>query len=400
MTDDQATGAATPRSSDPRSSGPSSGRQEGQGTTRVTAGTPDALLALVPHLLGFYPSSSLVVLGLGGKRHRVQVTFRYDLPDPPDPGQQADIAEHAASVLHRQRLQMAALIGYGPVELVVPVLAATMDSLMSAGVELMEVLRADGGRYWSVLCTDPACCPEEGRSFDPGSHPLAAAMSQAGLPALPDRAALARTLLPAAGSTTAIRQSTRQAEQRLCALGSRSWAEGCRDPQELTVKTGRAAVQQAIKRYRAGDPLTSGDELAWLAVLLADLRVRDDAWARMNPRYREAHMRLWTDVLRAAATEYVPAPAALLAFTAWQSGNGALASVAVERALAARPGYSMALLLGEALDAGLPPSAAKLPMTPAEVAATYAAQSAGAGRKRSGTGQSRAGAGSRARGPG
>ncbi|MGA8274053.1 MAG: DUF4192 family protein [Candidatus Sulfotelmatobacter sp.] len=93
----------------------------------------------------------------------------------------------------------------------------------------------------------------------------------------------------------------------------KSWAEGGRDRRELTVEVGRAAVQHAIKRYRAGDPLTNGDELAWLAVLLADLRVRDDAWARMNPRYREAHIRLWTDVLRSAATEYVPAPASLLA---------------------------------------------------------------------------------------
>jgi hypothetical protein len=33
----------------------------------------------------------------------------------------------------------------------------------------------------------------------------------------------------------------------------------------------------------------------------------------------------------------------------------------------------MARLLGQALDAGLPPSAARLPMTPDEVAATYEA---------------------------
>jgi hypothetical protein len=390
MADNKATGAATARANDPRSAGPGSGHRDGREVTRVTAGTPDALLALVPHLLGFYPGSSLVILGLGGKRHRVQVTFRYDLPDPPDAEQAADIAEHAASVLHRQRLHMAALIGYGPLPLVMPVVAAVTDSLLAEGVELMEVLRADGGRYWSLLCADPACCPQDGRLYDPGSHPVAATLSQAGLPALPDRAALARTLLPAAGSSEAIRQSTRQAEQRLCDLGSRSWTDGGCDPQELTVKTGRAAVQRAIKRYRAGDSLTSGDELAWLAVLLADLRVRDDAWARMNPRYREAHSRLWTDVLRAAATEYVPAPAALLAFTAWQSGNGALASVAIDRALAARPGYSMAVLLGDALEAALPPSAAKLPMTPAEVAASYAAQSAGADRKRPGTSQPQA----------
>jgi hypothetical protein len=115
-----------------------------------------------------------------------------------------------------------------------------------------------------------------------------------------------------------------------------------------------------------------------------------DAWARMNPRYREAHSRLWTDVLRSAATEYMPAPAALLAFTAWQSGNGALASVAIDRALAARPGYSMAVLIGDALEAALPPSAAKLPMTPAEVAASYAARSARSRRKRASPSRSRA----------
>jgi Domain of unknown function (DUF4192) len=417
MADNEATGAARPRSSGQGHSGQEHSGQEhsGQGSgdqgpsnpgpvqprqrpvTRVTAGTPDALLALVPHLLGFYPSSSLVVLGLGGKRYQVRVTFRYDLPDPPDCEQAADIAEHAVSVLQRQRLPMAALIGYGPVQLAGPVLAAAMDSLLEGGVELMEVLRAERGRYWSVLCTDPACCPAEGRAFDPGSHPVAAAMAEAGLAALPDRAALARTLLPPAGSTEAIRRSTRLAERRLCELGETYRADGGRDRQEQTVRAGRAAVQRAIKHYRAGDSLTSGDELAWLAVLVADLRVRDDAWARMNPRYRDAHLRLWTDVLRAAATEYVPAPASLLAFTAWQSGNGALASVAVDRAVTARPGYSMALLIGEALDAGLPPSAAKLPMTPAEVAASYAARSGGARAKRSGTGQSRAKAGGRAR---
>ncbi len=73
-----------------------------------------------------------------------------------------------------------------------------------------------------------------------------------------------------------------------------------------------------------------------------------------------------------AAPEFVPAPASLLAFTAWQSGEGALANVAVERALAADPAYSMALLIGQAVQAGLPPSAARLPMTQDEVAASYA----------------------------
>jgi hypothetical protein len=47
------------------------------------------------------------------------------------------------------------------------------------------------------------------------------------------------------------------------------------------------------------------------------------------------------------------------------------ANVALDRALAGQPGYSMALLLREALDSGAPPSLARLPMTPEEVGAAY-----------------------------
>ena len=378
MTNNDNSGAASPRRRAQGSAGQARHRDH-RGRTRVKASSPDALLALVPHLLGFYPSRSLVVLGLGGQHNRVRVTFRYDLPDPPDAAAAADVAEHAAMVLRRERLDRAALVGYGPPGLVVPVLSTVVDWLSAECVQFIEILRTDSGRYWSVLCACPDCCPAEGRPFDPGSHPMAAAMIEAGLPALPDREALARTLLPPAGSSASIRRATRIAEQRLADLGSQSWADGGRDPQQLTAQTGRAAVQTAISRYRGGDSIASADEIAWLAVLLADLRVRDDAWARMDPAHREAHGRLWTDVVRGAAREYVPAPAALLAFTAWQSGNGALAGVAIDRALAARPGYSMAQLLDDALRAGLPPSAAKLPMTPAEVAASYAARDAAAG---------------------
>ena len=57
---------------------------------------------------------------------------------------------------------------------------------------------------------------------------------------------------------------------------------------------------------------------------------------------------------------------------AWQSGDGALANVALDRALADEPRYSMAHLLRQVITAGTPPSLARLPMTPEEVAASYA----------------------------
>jgi hypothetical protein len=73
----------------------------------------------------------------------------------------------------------------------------------------------------------------------------------------------------------------------------------------------------------------------------------------------------------AVASPRPPAQSPRSAFVAWQSGNGALANVALDRALADNPDYSMARLLRQAIDSGAPPSMARLPMTPEEVAASY-----------------------------
>jgi Domain of unknown function (DUF4192) len=67
----------------------------------------------------------------------------------------------------------------------------------------------------------------------------------------------------------------------------------------------------------------------------------------------------------------LPKPCSLPGFVAWQQGNGALANVALNRALADDPRYSMASLLRQVIDSGAPPSLARLPMAPEEVAASY-----------------------------
>ena len=94
------------------------------------------------------------------------------------------------------------------------------------------------------------------------------------------------------------------------------------NPLRLVISEGRRAVRAAIARYRDGGTITDDGLAAWLVVSLAQLPVRDDAWARMEPEHRDAHRRLWTDLARGAADAWVPAPAALLAFTAWQCGEG------------------------------------------------------------------------------
>jgi hypothetical protein len=337
----------------------------------LCVGSPDSLLAIIPALLGFHPASSMVVVG-ANSRGRVQVAFRYDLPEPPDTAAAAKIATHAAAIVTRQQLTTAVVIGYGPGPMVTPVADALVRELRRAEVTLHDVLRVQDGRYWSYACHNPRCCPPEGVPFDPRTHQDAVTMTGTGSRVLRDRAALAATIAPLGGlAAESMSKAVRRAERHAMDLRHKGSTAGRRDSIQQFIDEGRCAVSEAIATYRRDERITSEDQIAHLAVALADLWVRDDAWARMEPGHVHDHLRLWTDLVRSVPARYVPAPASLLAFTAWQSGNGALANIAAERALAADPEYSMALLLLEAISAGMPPSAARLPMTPEEVAASY-----------------------------
>jgi hypothetical protein len=193
-------------------------------------------------------------------------------------------------------------------------------------------------------------------------------------PVLSSRDKLVASIAPIEGKTTAMRRATTRAEQRAATLAVRSAPTrhntGTRGQ---IVHAGLDAVVRAIARYRRGGQLSAGGA-AWLALVLRDQRVRDDAWSRMLPEYRAAHLPLWRDLTRLAQPGYVAAPATLLALVAWQSGNGALANAALDRALADDPAYQMAGLLRQAIDSGAPPTMARPPMTPEEVAAYYDAE--------------------------
>ena len=337
----------------------------------LSVGSPAALLAVVPHLLGFVPNNSLVIVGARGSRHRIDITFRFDLPDPPDPGAAAQIAVHAAGLLASQQFTLAVVVGYGPGPLVTPVADAIRGEITGAGLELRDLLRVHEGRYWSYLCQDPSCCPAEGVPFDTATHPASTAMAaSSGQRVLASRDELAASIAPVTGAAAeTMRRETARTERIAAQLLTSTAGPGA--PARPVTEHGLKAVQAAISTYRDGGSIESSSQFAWLALVLSSLRIRDDAWARMDSGHRQAHQRLWTDLTRHAQPGYIAAPACLLAFTAWQNGNGALANVALDRATADTPGYSMALLLRDTIDAGAPPSMAVLPMTPEEVAASY-----------------------------
>ncbi|HEX6970081.1 MAG TPA: DUF4192 domain-containing protein, partial [Micromonosporaceae bacterium] len=223
-----------------------------------------------------------------------------------------------------------------------------------AELEVVDALRVADGRYWSYTCDDPQCCSPEGTRYDVTTSEIAAAATFAGQVALPDRDALVQQVAPVTGAArAAMRRATEAAFERLDALLD---GRSPMDPagRRRVRKAGEAAVREAMERHRGGGHLTD-DEVAWLGLLLTHIPVRDYAWERIG--VEEWQVGLWLDVVRRVEPDLVAAPAGLLAFAAWRSGQGALAGVAVERARSAAPDYSMAQLMDEVLQKGIPPSA-------------------------------------------
>lgn len=316
----------------------------------VTLRSPADILAAVPYMLGFQPENSLVLVAFHGKRVIFQA--RVDLP-PADgiDGTATYLAE--VTVRNRPRGKAAeragpggvVLVGYGSEAEIIPLADAVLGELRRRGIPTVDILRVDNGRYWSLRCQDPSCRPPDGVPFDPGTTEYAAAATFAGRVVHPDRAALAATIEPVTGP--GIEPEIARALERIGRLSG---------GQRGLKAAARAAVRQAFERYMNGGRLDD-DEVAWLAVLLADVLVRDETWARIvsGPTV-SGHEEIWRDVIRRVPLRYVPAPATLLALVAWRTGDGVLADLAAERALAADPSYRLAGLLLHALRNGLPPS--------------------------------------------
>jgi hypothetical protein len=136
--------------------------------------------------------------------------------------------------------------------------------------------------------------------------------------------------------------------QRLLHLG---WDAVAEESWVLLLEAaGRCRPAGPNVRDRLGDR-----EVARIVWGLRDRAVRDRALElALGPDAASVEV-LWTECTRRAPAPLDAAPATLLAVSAWLRGDGAMANVALARALAGDPGYTFAGLLAEALAGCVPP---------------------------------------------
>lgn len=301
------------------------------------------LACALPHLLGFRPVESLVVVALEGSRDQLTFTLRLDLPERDSVDAAVDMC--AARMLAAGADEVLAFVvtdAADPVAGQLP-FSDLVEALQRTVVTpLRDAFLLRGGRIWSYLCPDPTCCPVDGRPVD-DSSPVATTLAAAGVVA-------GRSPFRDRDEIVAAAQAVDGAE----AVAMVAAIERL-DPFRVRERYERE-LPALLVRCADSDPALDHDEAALLGWAWHQADLRDEvlsALARGEPA---------VDALVRAVARLMPAPydapaAAMLGWLAYAEGSGVLAAAALERARATDPGYSLAILLADALNRQLPPSA-------------------------------------------
>ncbi len=315
---------------------------------------PSSLIASCAPLLGFVPEHSLVVFIHGVPGRRAPVVLRVDLPSPERAEYAA--AETTRSICGTRAVAVDAVAWVGARDddgrddlSTTPFLAALARHLGAAGIEVGAVLSTNGSVWWSHVCTDPMCCPADATPVDMATvDAVRAEYVFAGVAPLPSREDLADRVARddprAAAVAQALATSSPNASGRWRDTSIRFLthlllpADGCGNPP-------RALSVSATARAVRG---------------LGDIRVRDVVLRRVVVSQRDCPQ-CWavtietlSAVLRSAPAGSTAPVATVLALVAWMRGEGALASVSLQRA-AEDPPYRLAELATRLMARGTDP---------------------------------------------
>lgn len=332
-------------------------------TVRLTG--PEDLIAVVPHLFGFTPTQSIVAIDLiPGAPPRLGFMERLDLPAE---GEAAAAAEALTEPMLRHGSGVVVLIGYETITgEAVPALVMAGDAMRAAGISVFDQMVVTGDRWRSFDCTDPACCPAEGKPVPGAENPAALSLIGTGSAPMKDRQAVEDQLAPTprASAVLDLIAAERAAGNPTGEAAAEAWGAVLTSTDPLTDQT----IATASLALTLGESKQFRDTLlAWMNPGLLPLEMADPTVLALlqkvqgpatTPDAPETSARTITDrliTLCANLPDSEAAPAlTVLANYAWCNGNGTIASLALQRALSAQPDYSLALLLHRMVSLGIP----------------------------------------------
>ncbi|MFD2418775.1 DUF4192 domain-containing protein [Amycolatopsis pigmentata] len=316
----------------------------------ISVNDPAHLIAAVPHLLGFRPADSVVVIGFGGANgKRVDPLVRTGLPAPGDEGA---VAAMLATVFARQPGRAVAVLVVGsdpgpppdpgdvPHRRFVTTLAAAFEARGRPVESTLWTPEIRAGSPWRRY--DEPECP--GVLPDDSATPVAAAVVSKGFVTFDSREEMERQLDADDPAAVARRERLLRARAHDAPADV---AEAFRE------------VRSALGPVDRGEPDLPDERVLRLAVALSQPRVRDACLAVALPPGSERSLRaeaLWLALTRKLPAPERAEPAVLLGFSAYVRGDGALARAVLDKAVAAMPGHRLARLLLACLDSAVPPA--------------------------------------------
>ncbi|HVN12834.1 MAG TPA: DUF4192 domain-containing protein [Kineosporiaceae bacterium] len=323
--------------------------------------------------MGFPPVRSLVLVGVESSGSSPGFVARVDLPPP---RYRRHVAEVMAGAAQRTGLRSVVLLvvldpsSHAPPTLERPgaaLVTAIRARLRAARVAVLDAVVVAGGRYRSLMCVDPACCPPQGHPLgDLRTTAAAAGMIMRGRSLAEDEAGLVADVAPAPWPASVVIP----AQTRSPVADLERW------------RGMVAALAGAPDGPREPDPA----DVAWLVPALEDTRLRDAALVSLLPRGArmadaiargtvtgvpdlheseehppaaevfEAARVLLATVARGAPAGRRAEALALLAWMSWWQGVGARSRLLAALALHDRPGHRLAGLVDTLLLRGVPPS--------------------------------------------
>ncbi|MFC7489444.1 MULTISPECIES: DUF4192 domain-containing protein [unclassified Knoellia] len=318
------------------------------------------LVALLPHLLGYHPSNALVLVCL--RQERICLTAHQPLP----PTQEIHPAlSDLLAGMAKADPEAVIVLGYEGDRPIAEVIDLAGKACTEVGVRVHDRILVT--RYgWRSLDTG------EVSASDPATSTAVTELVAAGVAPLSSRDALAAVVEPRADAAAVARHiarySARTDDQGLLELYCSAWPVvlDTRDgiPQMTPKVASRAvlAIHDVSVRDLLVARLTPGtldpdDVPGTTGGLLRSLPTpaweTDSGWDRVR-----THSRLQDRLVRLCAMtpdSHAAPPLGVLATWAWWRGDGALARVAINRALRCQPDYRLALLLERILDLAIPP---------------------------------------------
>lgn len=311
---------------------------------------PSSLVAAIPHLVGFEPESSLVLVAIAKSTYRVQLVIRLDLIGLTDKELLAKVNQ---SITGAQKETGA--------DIFLPVFYIGSDwqkyrsflkdfyQAQSGAIDLLDAVWVIQNRYGSILCENEECCPADGYPMPDQTSLEKLQLISQGKAVMPSRENIESYFQ----SKEANKKLT-LALSKILKANKRSKNPSFQENLYNRVLVNLMQSDHELNLQEQAEVLFATGEIALRDQLISEVLSEIQSLSQPLDKLHELKSRL-LPVIQNAPEGQAKTILTCLGLWLWQLGESVWAKAAIRQALEHDGGYRLALLSLSAMESGLPP---------------------------------------------